>query len=260
MYRLYLDEVGTDGLTCLDQDKHRYLSLTGVAVQRNHARDLLEPRLNRLKAEFFDHDPDDPLVFHRVEMLGGKGTFQRLRSDSNFRTAFDAELHSLFVDCEYAVITALIDKKWMTGQVHWRNKHPYHFLMEVIVEKYAQFLERKGDIGDVMPESRQAADKFLQGEFLRVWEGGTKFVPAKRIQSVLRGSKLKFRTKKDNIAGLQLCDLVAHPSHMLVRQFMGHDVNLGPFTTELSKALTEKKYDRCPYSGTIKGYGYKHMP
>jgi hypothetical protein len=43
LYRLYVDEVGTDAITHLDKDKHRYLSLTGVAMDLEHAARKLEP-------------------------------------------------------------------------------------------------------------------------------------------------------------------------------------------------------------------------
>jgi hypothetical protein len=40
------------------------------------------------------------------------------------------------------------------------------------------------------------------------------------------------------------------------RQKMGHDVTRGPFCIQ----LWASKYDRSPYNGRIKGYGYKHLP
>lgn len=51
MYRLYVDEVGTDDLTHLDDDNNRYLSLTGVAMKITVARDDLGPRLDAIKAK-----------------------------------------------------------------------------------------------------------------------------------------------------------------------------------------------------------------
>jgi hypothetical protein len=57
MYRLYVDEVGTDNLVHLEKDKHRYLSLTGVALKIADARDHLAPTMNRIKARIFDHFP-----------------------------------------------------------------------------------------------------------------------------------------------------------------------------------------------------------
>ena len=259
MYRLYVDEVGTDDLTHLVRDRHRYLSLTGVAMQINHARDVLEPNLNWIKANVFDHDPDDPLILHRKEILGFKGVYQRLRNEAT-HDLFNRAILRIFRNTEYRVITALIDKQWMVRQEHWERRHPYHYLMEILVEKYAQFLERHRDIGDIMPESRQSKDQLLQNAYTRVIEQGCDFVNAERISAVIRAKKLKFRKKKDNIAGLQLCDLIAHPSHIFVRGRMNHEVDLGPFAIQVAEILWQDRYDRSPYNGQVVGYGIKHLP
>ena len=144
-------------------------------------------------------------------------------------------------------------------QSHWSLTHPYHYLMNILVEKYVQFLERKGAIGDIMPEGREGKDALLQTVYSGLRASGTEYVNAVRIKAVLRGDKLKFRKKKDNIAGLQLCDLLAHPSHIYIRSKMGHAVDLGPFAKKVCNVLVVHKYDRSS-SGKIQGYGYKHLP
>ena len=86
VYRLYVDEVGTDGLTNLKNDNNRYLSLTGTAIKLDHARDYLSPMLGRLKADIFDADPDSPIFLHRKDIMGGKGVFEMIRTDKTFQT------------------------------------------------------------------------------------------------------------------------------------------------------------------------------
>lgn len=259
MYRLYLDEVGTDDLTHTEKDKHRFLSLTGLIMDVGHARDELEPKLDWIKSRIFGHDPDDPLVFHRKEILGLKGPYGCL-SDTRKRDLFNKSILRVIDIIDYTVITALIDKSWMLRQRHWTKTHPYHYLMEIMVEKYAQFLERKNDIGDIMPEARLGKkDEALQGAFEEIKKKGNNFISSDRINSVIRANNLKFRTKKDNIAGLQLCDLIAHPSHINTRFRMNHEVNLGEFSTKVVEILEKKKYDRS-LRGKILGYGVKHLP
>lgn len=259
MYRLYLDEVGVEAIKRLHSDNFRFLSLTGVAMKIDHARDFLQPALNLIKAEVFDQDPDQPIIFHRTDIIGFKGPFEVLRNDL-IREDFDRRLLRVMRDANYRVITALIDKRWMVEQIHWNQTHPYNYLMEIIVEKYAQFLKRMSDNGDIMPEARgKKQDKSLQEEFDAFRSNGTRFVNADLIQSHILSKKLKFRTKKDNIAGLQLCDLLAHSSHYTTRQNMGHSVHLGPFSENISKILVFEKYDRS-YNGEVRGYGMKHIP
>lgn len=259
MYRMYLDEVGVDAMKRLHDDNFRYLSLTGVIMKTDHARDYLVPAFDRIKADILNQDPDSPVCFHRVDIRNFRGPFQPLRDDDK-REEFDRRILQIMSDADYRVITALIDKQWMTMQTHWIQTHPYHFLMEIIVEKYAQYLKRMAGTGDIMPEARgNNQDKELQFQFSRYRLAGTRYADSALTLSRLPRSSLWFRTKKDNIAGLQLCDLLAHPSHFTIRQNLKHQVYLGPFGERVSEILVRQKYDRS-YSGDVRGYGFKALP
>lgn len=259
MYRLYVDEVGTDDVGAVETDSERYLSLTGVAMRTDVARDVLTPRLNKIKAEIFNHDPDEPIIFHRKKIVKESGPFCIL-TNKDRRELFDREMMSIKYEAEYKVITALIGKKAMLKKEAWNNKHPYHYLMEVLVEKYARFLERMDDIGDIMPEGRMGKkDERLQSAYIGVRARGTYYVSRDRIQRRIPSSHLKFRYKRDNVAGLQLADLLAHPSHMIIRERMGHAVKLGSYCCAVKNLLMKEKYDRSN-GGNIIGYGMKWLP
>lgn len=260
MFRLYVDEVGTDAMTNLEEDNHRYLSLTGVAMEVTHARDHLAPACDWIKANIFDHDPDAPLIFHRSDIVKRRKSFGVL-NDPEKAALFDKAIMRVFQGTQYTVISALVDKKALATKEVWRNKHPYHFLMEILVEKYVQFLERKDARGDIMPEGRKGkTDDALQAAFLEVCGSGTFYVGQQRIAARLTTTKnLKFRYKSDNIAGQQLCDLLAHPSHMYIRQRQSHNVTLGAFCERVIRVLTHQKYDRSR-TGQISGYGIKYFP
>ncbi len=260
MYRMYLDEVGTDDLTSLESDNHRYMSLTGVVIHLEHVDAYLNPTIRNIKNSVFDVDPDEVVHLHRSDIVRRKRVFGQL-NENHKRTLFNEMIFDLMSVAQYRVITAVIDKLEMTNQLHWENRHPYHYLLEILVEKYVQLLERLGDTGDIMPEARRGKkDKALQDEYLRFWSNGTRFRTSDLVQQRLKAKSLKFRTKSDNVAGLQLCDLLAHASHFHVRERQGHDVELGPFSTRVREILVHSKYDRSPYNGRIIGYGYKYCP
>lgn len=260
MYRLYVDEVGTDDMANLDEENHRYLSLTGVAIDISHARDHLLPACDWIKAKILDQDPDEPIIFHRADIVKRKKAFGVLR-DADKARLFDKAIMRLLSSTEYTVISALVDKKALASKEEWRKNHPYHFLMEILIEKYVQLLERRKSRGDIMPEGRKGKkDSALQNAFLGVCSEGTYYVGKSRISERLTTTNnLKFRYKKDNIAGQQLCDLIAHPSHIYIRQRQGHDVNPGAFCQQVIKLLTSSKYDRSG-TGKISGYGIKYFP
>ncbi len=225
-----------------------------------HARDALKPKLDWIKAEIFKHDPDEPLILHRTDIVQRKRQFGVLNDDDK-RALFDKAILRIIRGSEYRVITALIDKRGMVNQPHWDNKHPYHYLMEILVEKYAQFLERQHQTGDIMPEGRKKPkDGQLQSAYEKVRANGTFYVSASRIQAAIPYPNLKFRFKPDNISGLQLCDLLAHPSHILTRVKMHHNnVQMGGFCELVADELWAHKYDRGN-NGSVIGYGMKWLP
>jgi hypothetical protein len=256
LYRLYVDEVGTDAITHLDKDKHRYLSLTGVAMDLEHAARKLEPNMNWIKARVLGHDPDSPAILYRTEIMGFKGIYKCL-NEPHIHTIFDKSILRLMESTQYTVITAFLDKQAMMKKQNWKNKEPYLYLMDIVVERYVQFLERTHSIGDIMPEKRgNPKDASLQSAYEHTRGTGTYYVSKQRIESSIRAKSLKFRAKRENISGLQLCDLLAHPSHMITGSILNHNVTLGAFCLSVRDILMSTKYDRSK-SGLIIGYGIK---
>lgn len=256
MYRLYVDEVGTASLTHLEKDKHRYLSLTGLAIDLKHVSSSLEPNMNWIKVNVFEHDPDSPIIFHRTDILGRKGPFGILSNLEKCKK-FDEAIIRLVIATDFTAITAFIDKQAIIKKNKLEKEGAVFLSYGNSSREVCSIPRAKSDIGDIMPEARgNQLDQNLQEAFCEVKRNGTYYVSKSRLASHIRADNLKFRTKKDNIAGLQLCDLLAHPSHMYVRETLRHQVCIGQFSRRISNILIEKKYDRSP-SGKIKGYGIK---
>lgn len=78
-YRIYIDEVGNSDLDSSDDPNHRFLSLTGVILELGYVQEVLHPQMEKLKAKFFHSHPDEPVVFHRKELLNAKPPFEALR-------------------------------------------------------------------------------------------------------------------------------------------------------------------------------------
>jgi hypothetical protein len=56
-----------------------------------------------------------------------------------------------------------------------------------------------------------AEDRRLNDSFERLWQNGTDYVAPEEFRKSLTSRQLKVKTKANNIAGLQLADLIAHP-------------------------------------------------
>jgi len=243
-YRIYIDEVGNPDLDSSDNPNHRFLSLTGVVLDLEYVRTVLHPRMGELKRTYFHHHPDDPVVFHRKDMLNARGSFECL-ADTAVRDRFDRELLALLRDCDYTVISVCIDKKrHKQTYTVWRYD-PYHYCLTVLLERFALFLKRVAGIGDVMAESRGGKeDKRLKAAFRRIWERGTDFIQPALFQEVLTSRQLKVKPKAMNISGLQLADLVAHPSRNEILLENGlRTSQLPPFAQRVVEILSSK-YDQ----------------
>ena len=254
-YRIYVDEVGNPDLASSENPNHRFLSLTGVILELGYVETAMHPQMEALKRKYFRSHPDDPVVFHRKEMINGLAPFEALR-DAAVRRRFDAELLGLIASWEYTVISVCLDKKrHRETYTAWRYD-PYHYCLAVLLERFALFLRRMQARGDVMAESRGGkADMRLKASFLRLWEAGTAYIPHNVFEECLTSKQLKVKTKSNNIAGLQLADILAHPSRNEILLANGLSTRpLGTFAEKIVGIL-RAKYD----SVADKVYGKKML-
>jgi len=211
-FRMYVDEVGNNDLGSSDNPLHRFLSLTGIILELDYVKNTLFPQMENLKSKYFGSHPDEPIILHRKEIMNAKYPFECLR-DPQIRTEFDKELLNLMAKWEYTVITACIDKKKHKEKYKTWRYDPYHYCLSVLLERFALFLERTAGIGDVMAESRGGKeDRRLKDSFCRLWQNGTNYIESERFQNLLTSKQLKIKSKSNNISGLQLTDMIAHPS------------------------------------------------
>jgi len=258
-YRMYVDEVGNPDLCSSGDARHRYLSLTGVVIELGHVRDVVFPALEDLKRRYFASHPDEPVILHRKELVNAKGPFGGL-SDPAVRASFDAELLQLLTDLEYVVLTVVIDKYAHRQQYRVWHYDPYHYCLAILVERYVMWLQEAKCTGDVMAESRGGKEDIrLKRSFEGVFEAGTDHVGASTMRQWLTSSQLKVKPKANNIAGLQLADLVAHPSFKAVQARRNKASLPDNFGGHIARILEQSKYRRSS-SGRIDGYGRKWLP
>jgi hypothetical protein len=157
---------------------------------------------------------------------------------------------------EYKVITVCLDKKTHKETYTTWRYDPYHYCLAVLLERFFFFLDRLNARGDVIAESRGGKeDRRLKDSFVRLWEKGTDFVSPEQFQKVFTSKQLKVKPKANNISGLQLADLLAHPSRNEIlkdRGFLSRE--FGRFSAKVIEVL-QKKYDQV--DGKI--YGKKFL-
>lgn len=259
-YRIYIDEVGNHDMTHADDINHRFLSLTGVIIDSDYLIQVLAPEMDALKRKYFQRDPDEPVIFHRKDMVNRRPPFECLRN-----TAIEADFNDEFLTAlarwQYSVITVLIDKKTHRDQYGVWRFHPYHYCLTAILERYVLFLRQEKQRGDVMVESRGGVeDGKLKQSYAQLFERGTEHIAKETFQERLTSAQLKVKPKSANICGLQLSDVLAHPAQrqMLVNRAWV-EVTEGTFGRHIAKTLIESKYHRS-LNNRIEGYGQKYLP
>lgn len=261
LYRIYIDEVGNHDLTHTDDPNHRFLSLTGVILESNYTRFKFIPELDEIKRKYFQNDPDVPVIFHRKEMVNHRPPFSSL-NDPSFHQKFNSELLGALQRWEFLVISIVIDKQEHLNRYKVWQYHPYHYCLKVLLERFVLFLHYSNSQGDVMVESRGTKeDGLLMDSFQRLYEKGTNDIPASKWQKRLTSKELKVKPKAANIAGLQLADIIAHPSRreiLLEHQLIVDNRNI--FGDQISEILQQSKYNRKKENGQIEGYGKKLLP
>ena len=242
-YRLYIDEVGNSDLKSSENPLHRFLSLTGIIVELGYVAEILFPEIENLKVKYFKSHPDNPIILHRKELVNAKYPFTALK-DETIKSQFDKELLASLEKWEYSVITVCLDKKAHKDTYKIWRYDPYHYGLALLLERYTFFLEQKQKQGDVMAESRGGKeDKRLKASFHKLWQEGTQFISQERFHQVLTSKQLKVKPKSNNISGLQLADLIAHPSrNEILSENKLLDRPLAPFAKKIINILQSKYY------------------
>jgi hypothetical protein len=216
--------------------------------------------MEALKARYFGSHPDDPVIFHRKELVNKKPPFQSLAVEVTAKR-FNEEFLTMLKNWDYRVIGVVLDKQELNSNyaASWKYD-PYHYCQEIILERFRLFLNINNAVGDVMIESRGGKeDMRLKKSFRRLMDIGTQFLSAEKLAEHITSKELKVKAKGANIAGLQLADLIAHA----VRRYAFKTVwdmqdGKQTFSDDIITILTKDKF--FTYKNQIYGYGLKKLP
>lgn len=240
LYRMYVDECGDHNMSSdAETEQQRYLSLTGIWIQRDEVINHIRPEMEQLKRTHFEYDRDEPLILHRNDIVRKSGRFHVLRSPDR-RERFDNDLLDCLSRWQFGVVTVVLDKKTHSEKGYRQLKHPYHYCLHVLIERYRGANQRHG--GDVMAEARGGKeDMALKKEYGRIWRLGTSFISSQAMQSFLTSREIKVKQKQMNIEGLQIADLIAQPTRLeILRPEWDGNIYPGPFGDRIIKAIGSK--------------------
>lgn len=239
----------------------RFLSLTGITAKKTSDERQITPEIERIKCDFFGHNPlERVIVLHRKEILRAEPPFEALR-DLAVKTEWDKRILHLIGSLPYIANTVLIDKLEHSERYKVWLFNPYHYCLTALVERYVLWLDRHDLTGDVVAEARDKnPDKKLSKAFNYIYQNGTPFVSAKMIQARLTSRELKLEPKTSNLCGLQLVEMIGHPSYQAMKAECLKEEMTARFGKSIVDILKQSRYARHPDNGTIRGWGQKWLP
>ena len=202
---MFLDESGDHNLAVIDPQYPLFI-LGGVIMDMDYAEGPLTTGLNDFKREMFGHTD---IVLHTADITRNRNGFESLK-DPAFRCKFYRRLNSLMRGLCYSVVACAIRKDHHLGRYGVAALDPYLLSLDILVERFCFDIDQGSTSGVIIAEKRNPTlDRQLELAWLNLKIQGTQYRRATAIQD--RIFALNIRAKKDNIAGLQLADLVVSP-------------------------------------------------
>ena len=240
---LFLDESGDHNLSVIDPQYPMFV-LGGVIVEKDYADGVLTRELNGFKQAFFGRTD---IVLHTADIVRNRNGFEQLKGP-DFRSRFLADLNDLMRRLRYTVVACAIRKDKHLSRYGVAALDPYLLSLDVLVERFCLDVGKVAGGGVIVAEKRDPTlDRQLDLAWLNLKIQGTRYLQANHIDERIQG--LNLRSKRDNIAGLQLADLVVSP--------IGRHV-LGKPDREDWRIVAEKF--RCSQRGQVEGYGLIILP
>jgi hypothetical protein len=256
-YTLYIDENGHCNMNV--SPNNRFLSLTAIILENNYDEKYVKNIFKTFKNNYKIKG-----ILHRSDIINRSNGFEFL-VDDKIRSSFDIKLLSIIQEIDFKCITVVLDKETHLNQYGKMHKHPYHYCLECIMERFALFCQKEKATGRILIEARgKVEDKALKMAYEGLYKNGSSWVSGELFQAHITNSQIKLLNKdeiiKSSVNGLELCDIIGHASMQYIRK-----INNLPYSgkiafgKDIQDILVNQKYHRSD-QGKIKGFGIKLLP
>jgi len=240
-YYFFVDESGNHGLKAVDADFPVFVLCGVIMSEEQHT--IFRERMYQLKIDFWKNKE---VIFHSRDIRRCEKEFQILL-DLEIKARFYEQLNRIVAESEYTIISAVVKKDEYIKK-YGRLGNVYTISLSFLIERAIFFLDSKSKATtlEIIVEKRgKLEDNELLKHYNEVHSLGTGFVSPQRIRDY--HSRFRFMSKKENINGLQLADLVAHPIARHV---------IEPNRVNLAFNVLETKF----YEDNGRRYGLKLFP
>ncbi len=181
--------------------------LSMIIVERSKYESDILPKLNELKLRYWDHEG---INIHSRDIRKAYGDFGILK-DSAIRKLFLGDISDFVESIPFTLFISAIRKDLHKEKYGKSALNPYSLALEFTMERILQCMENIGESElPIIAEARgRNEDRDLRAAFQQLMQNGTRYHSADRFRRLK--CPLTFRRKYDNIAGMQIADLCAHP-------------------------------------------------
>jgi len=205
-YIAFIDECGDHSMTKLDPDFPLFV-LSMIITERQDYAHIIVPAATDLKLRYWNHEG---VNLHSRDIRKALGPYALLQ-DTEVRLGFLQRISNFVRDMPFTLLVTAIRKDAHHNKSGDTAQNPYELALEFTLERAVLFLEGVGESElPIVAEARgKKEDESLERAFYRVMTNGTGDLSADRFHAL--DCPLVFRPKRDNIIGIQLADLCAHP-------------------------------------------------
>jgi hypothetical protein len=202
----FFDECGDHALDKIDRDFPLFV-LALVVVERSVYQTQILPEFNQFKLRYFNHEG---INLHSRDIRLAAGPFSLLLNPT-IRPQFITELSDIMDRVPFTLFISAIQKQAYLEQRGGNVTNPYDLALEFTMEGLFHFLITQGErhLPIVADARGKREDNMLEQVFSRMMTHGTANVSADQFRKL--DCQLSFHSKKNNILGVQLADLCAHP-------------------------------------------------
>jgi len=239
---LFIDESGDHSLTKIDSQYPLFV-LAGCIFSMESYQLKVTAEIEAVKKELFG---SSKIILHTADIVHNKHGFERI-VEVDFRNQFYRKINGVLDAMDFKIVACAIKKDKHFNKYGLAALDPYMLSLDCLVERFVYELEKMDRQGIIIAESRNSIlDNELELAFLNLKVQGTKYIPAVKIKK--RIEQLSIKDKKENIAGLQIADIIASP---IGRHVLGKK-------NQIDYKIIERKYRNK--EGQYLGYGLVVLP
>ncbi|MBR1415024.1 MAG: DUF3800 domain-containing protein [Prevotella sp.] len=246
-FHLYIDECGDQNLETFSPT-FPIFTLCGILV-RDDKVSLINEQVRTLKQEFWG---DRQIILHSRDIRKCQNGFEVLFDLDVKRRFYEAVNHLLGQEDVYVIVSCSILKEPYIRQFGKLND-VYGQSLSFVLERAIFYVDNhcedgSGSISAIVERRGKREDRNLQNYYEQLLEKGTYWVTAERMRN--RMTCIDFKWKSEDIAGLQIADLIAYPltRHVLNPQAvnLAYDVLEPNIFNENGKLMGLKIYPHRP--------------